>query len=133
MATIAIASAHSCAAFSQAIIPDPTLTLGAVRTTDVSGVCSHGTRELRHWSRERDDRIIAEYGLPRGPHPDWEVDHLVPLRLGGSDVDSNLWPEPRRSLEPTWSAERKDQLEARLCAMVCDGSLDPAEGSEGDS
>ena len=82
------------------IVPDPTLTPGAVRTTNVGEICSHGTRELRYWSRDRDDRIMAEYGLPPGPHPDFEIDHLVPLGIGGADSDSNLWPEPRRSLEP---------------------------------
>jgi hypothetical protein len=107
-----------------AIIPDPTLTPGAVRTTDVADICSTPTRELRHWSRERDDRILTEYGLPPGPHPDWEVDHLVPLCLGGADADSNLWPEPRRSIEPEWPAEKKDDLEHRLCEMVCAGELD---------
>jgi hypothetical protein len=39
---------------------------------------------LRHWSRARDDRIMAEYGLPTGPHSDYEVDHLIPLGLGGA-------------------------------------------------
>jgi hypothetical protein len=56
-------------AFAQSIIPDPTLTPGAVRTTDVGEICPTGTRELRHWSRERGDRILAEYDLPAGPHP----------------------------------------------------------------
>jgi hypothetical protein len=44
--------------------------------------------------------------------------------LGGSDDDSNLWAQPRRSIEPVWNAERKDDLEARLCQMVCSGQLD---------
>ena len=39
----------------------------------------------------------------------------------------NLWPEPRRSIEPTWNAEAKDRLEARLRELVCDGSLDVRE------
>ena len=60
----------------------PTLTPGAARTTDTSEICAHGTRELRHWSRERDDRIMMEYGLRPGPHPDYEVDHLIPLGIG---------------------------------------------------
>jgi hypothetical protein len=109
---------------AQAVIPDPTLTPGAVRTTDVGAICSTPTSELRHWARERDDRILAECGLPTGPHPDWEVDHLIPLCLGGADDDRNLWPQPRRSLEPEFNAERKDDLEARLCQMVCAGELD---------
>jgi hypothetical protein len=112
---------------AQAVIPDPTTTPGAVRTTDVGDICSLGTSGLRHWSRERDDRIMAEYGLPLGPHPDWEVDHLIPLCLGGSDEDANLWPEPRRSIEKEWPAELKDDLEHRLCEMVCAGELDVVE------
>jgi hypothetical protein len=114
-------------AMAQAIVPDPTLTPGAVRTTDVADICSTPTSSLRHWSRARDDHILAEYGLQPGPPPDYEVDHLVPLCLGGADDDANLWPEPRRSIEPEWPAERKDDLERRLCQMVCSGELDVAE------
>ena len=75
-----------------AIAPDPTLTPGAVRTTDVSDICGRGTRELRHWSRERDDRILHEYGLPAGAHPSYEIDHLIPLGIGGADEDLNCGP-----------------------------------------
>jgi hypothetical protein len=107
-----------------AIVPDPTLTPGAVRTTNIGEICSTGTRELRHWSRERDDRIMIEYGLPPGSHPDYEVDHLVPLGIGGADDDANLWAEPRRSVEPVWNAERKDELEWKLRELVCSGALD---------
>ena len=113
-----------------AVVPDPTLTPGAVRTANIGEVCSTSTRELRHWSRERDDHIMAEYGLQSGPHPQYEVDHLVPLCLGGADDDKNLWPQPRRSIEPTWSAERKDELEARMCALACSGELDVAEAQK---
>ena len=105
------------------ILPDTNITPGAIRTTDVGEICSHGTRELRHWDRERDNRIMAEYGLPTGVHPQYEVDHLVPLGIGGADEDANLWPEPRRSIEPTWSAERKDELEWKLRDLVCSGAL----------
>jgi hypothetical protein len=112
------------------IVPDPTITPGAVRTTDVALICSTGTRELRTWSRERDDRIMAEYGLPPGPHPNFEVDHLIPLGIGGADDDKNLWPEPRRSIEPQWNAEAKDRLEWRLRDLVCGGQLDVREAQK---
>jgi hypothetical protein len=112
---------------AQTAVPDPTLTPGAVRTTDAVEICSHGTSELRHWSRDRDDRIMLEYGLPRGAYPNFEIDHLVPLGLGGSDDDKNLWPEPRRSIEPEWNAERKDELERRLRELVCSGAVDVVE------
>ncbi len=110
-----------------AIVPDPTLTPGAVLTDDVGLICSTGTRELRYWSRERDDKILAEYGLSAGVHPDYEIDHLIPLGIGGADDDRNLWAEPRRSIEPVWNAERKDRLEWKLRELVCSGALDVHE------
>jgi hypothetical protein len=67
---------------------------------------------------------LREYGLAPGAHPDFEVDHLIPLGIGGADNDANLWPEPRRSIEPVWNAEAKDRLEWRLRALVCSGQLD---------
>ena len=109
------------------IVPDPLITPGAVRTTDASEICSQGTRQLRHWERARDDRIMAEYGLPPGPHPDFEIDHLIPLGLGGADDEKNLWPEPRRLIEPTWSAEAKDRIEWKLRDLICSGALDVRE------
>jgi hypothetical protein len=126
LALLAALAGPAHAAAPPAIVPDPTLTPGAVRTTDVGEICSHGTRELRHWDRERDDHIMAEYGLPAGPHPDFEIDHLVPLGIGGADSDANLWPEPRRSIEPQWNAETKDRLEWKLRDLVCSGQLDVA-------
>ena len=114
---------HYCARAAYAIRPDPR----RVRTTDASEICSHGTRELRHWDRRRDDRIMVEYGLPPGPHPNFEMDHLVPLGIGGADDERNLWPEPRRSVEPVWNAERKDRLEWKLRDLICSGQLDVRE------
>jgi hypothetical protein len=112
------------------ILPDPDKTPGAERTSDREAICRTETSTLRHWDRQRDDRILAEYGLPPGPHRDYEMDHLIPLCLGGADSDANLWPEPRRSIEKEWPAERKDDLEHRLCEMVCAGDLDVHEAQK---
>ena len=115
LAALALLALASPALADSGILPDPSLTPGQVRTTNIGEICNEGsTRELRHWSRDRDDRILAEYGLAPGPHPDFEIDHLVPLSIGGADDDRNLWPEPRRSIESTWNAEAKDRLEYRL-------------------
>jgi hypothetical protein len=78
------AAVESPSSSPAAIVPDPTLTPGAVRTTDVSEFCANDAAGLGHWSRERDDRIMVGYGLPPGPHPDYEVDHLNPLGIGGA-------------------------------------------------
>ena len=49
----------------------------------------------------------------------------MPLGIGGADDDKNLWPEPRRGVEPVWNAERKDELEwvlrDELCRKLGDG------------
>jgi hypothetical protein len=128
-AVVALAwSAASAADF--AIVPDPTLTPGAVRTTDPVEICTHSTREFRHWSREADDRILIEYGLPPGPHPEVEIDHLIPLGVGGADDDRNKWPEPRRNIEPQWNAEAKDRLEWKLHDLICSAQLDVAEAQQ---
>jgi len=78
----------------------------------------------------RRDEILRRYGLPPGTHPDYEIDHLIPLCLGGSDDPSNLWPQPRRSIEETWNAEAKDRLEHLMCDMVCAGQIDIARAQE---
>ena len=67
---------------------------------------------------------MIEYGLKAEDRPDYEIDHLLPLELGGADDERNLWPEPRQSIEPTWNAARKDELENKLHAMVCLGEVD---------
>jgi hypothetical protein len=106
--------------------PNPNLTGGSVRIDghDLSTTCGHA-KEHRSSSRHQlRDEILMRYGLPPGTHPDYEIDHLVPLCLGGSDDQSNLWAQPRRSIEPTWNAEAKDRLERFMCDMVCNGQLD---------
>jgi hypothetical protein len=67
------------------------------------------------------DRPVA------GPHPTIEIDHLIPLGVGGADDDRNLWPEPRRQVELLWNAEAKDRLEMRLHNMICAGEVSPVE------
>jgi hypothetical protein len=132
-----ISEAVRAAVEAPAIIPDPLLTPGAVRTIDIGEICSAGTTGLRHWSRDRDDRILREYGLPAGPHLQLEIDHLIPLGIGGSDDDRNLWSEPRRSLtlsfsngDERWSAERKAALEWRLRDLECSRQIDVREAQQ---
>ena len=51
-------------------------------------------RSVRHTSGKLKAFIYREYGVNRrGGH--YEIDHLIPLGLGGADVAANLWPEPR--------------------------------------
>jgi hypothetical protein len=74
-------------------------------------------------------QIYVEYGYnydncqgpKRGvPYESCEVDHLIPLELGGSNDIKNLWPQPGDP-RPGW--DEKDQLENELHAEVCAGKM----------
>jgi hypothetical protein len=112
------------------VLPDKNLTGGSVRTGDRDAACGHARESRGRMNAARRDEILRRYGLPPGTHPDYEIDHLIPLCLGGSDDPSNLWPQPRRSIEETWNAEAKDRLERLMCNMVCDGQIDIAAAQE---
>lgn len=130
MKLLLLAAALSMAAevaAAQAIVPDPTLTPSAVRSTNVDEICSAGTRQFR--SPGHATAVFAAYGIPLASRFEFELDHLIPLGIGGADTDQNLWPEPTRALEPVWNAEAKDVLEWRLRALVCGGSL-PVEEAQ---
>jgi hypothetical protein len=97
---------------------------------DRAAACGHAKEHRGPMSADRRDEVLLRYGLPVGVHPDYEIDHLIPLCLGGSDDFTNLWPQPRRIIEPKWNAEAKDKLEHVLCEMVCAGQLDISTAQE---
>jgi 5-methylcytosine-specific restriction endonuclease McrA len=111
-----LATTFAAPAFAFEVLPNPNFTPGRA---DADPTCGHATphHSLPHALR---DQILKQYGLPPGTHPDYEIDHLIPRCLGGSDDPSNLWAQPRRTIEPIWNAEAKDRLEHLVCEMVCD-------------
>lgn len=103
-------------------LPDPALTPGATMNVSVSQVCASGyTRGVRNVSAEVKREVYAEYGRVRQQGICCEVDHLIPLELGGSNGERNLWPQP---YDIAWNARAKDRLERRLHSLVCSGKLD---------
>jgi hypothetical protein len=46
-----------------------------------------------------------------------EIDHLIPLELGGADDVKNLWPQPAPDYK------YKDKLENELHRLVCSGKV----------
>jgi hypothetical protein len=132
LAIVLLAAALTAPAFAFEVRPNPNLTTGSVRIDghDVSATCGHSKPHRGSMNHARRDEVLTRYGLPPGMHPDYEIDHLIPLCLGGSDDPSNLWPQPRRSIEPKWNAEAKDRVERLVCDMVCSGQLDIATAQE---
>lgn len=68
---------------------------------------------------------MAAYGVGRQSPARYELDHFIPLELGGATVDiRNLWPE---YLAGKRGALTKDGVENKLRARVCRGMMTLAE------
>jgi hypothetical protein len=121
LASVGLLAITAPAYAADPIRPDPNLTPGAVLTTDLTKICQPGyTKTVRHTSGKLKHRIYIEYGIqPQEEH--YEIDHLIPLELGGADVRANLWPESYDT-QP-WNAHVKDRLENFLHEEACAGRI----------
>jgi hypothetical protein len=105
------------------IVPDPMLTPGDSFPVTVQDLCVPGyTKKVRNVPAEMKREVYEEYGVTSHGPGDYEVDHLNPLELGGSNSIKNLWPESHRT--SPWNAQVKDRLEGKLHALLCAGRLD---------
>lgn len=112
---------------SNAALPDPALTPGRTTNATREEICEPGyTRKVRSVSESMKRRIYSSYGRTRQKGVCCEVDHLIPLELGGANAKENLWPQPWNGnpAQNQWGAKEKDQLENRLHRLVCSGKLD---------
>src|SRR6266704_3164112 len=78
----------------------------------VADICHPGyARE--HRMSEDQSRSIKRSMLPSGHRlSEYELDHIIPLCLGGSNDRSNL------QMQPIDEAHEKDKLEWKACRMV---------------
>ncbi len=119
----------TCKAVNQ-ILPDPICTPGAAdpRVTQdniESTICVSGyTKTVRPPTSVTGPIKIERmkvYGYTDSLS-NYELDHLIPLELGGAPADiKNLWPEPYYT---SITAYNKDSLENYLHAQVCAGTID---------
>ena len=103
-------------------LPDRAITPGDALDISVELVCTPGhAKGMRSISASAKAAVYAAYGRREEEGVCCEVDHLIPLELGGSNRISNLWPQPYAG---DWNARRKDRLEAKLHRLVCSGAVD---------
>ena len=78
------------------------------------------SKSVRHTSGQLKHQVYAEYGIDRSAGH-YEIDHLIPLGIGGADTRENLWPESRDTQH--WNAGVKDRLENYLHVEICAGHI----------
>jgi hypothetical protein len=99
-------------------LPDPRCTPGSVYSTATPRVfCKSGyTKLVRHVTAATKRKVFAAYGITSDRSGQYEIDHLVPLELGGSDAVSNLFPE---AASPPPGFHEKDRLENETHDRAC--------------
>ena len=96
-----------------------------------AAICSarFRTSSIRNVPQAEKFAVEREYGLaPAYYGRSIEIDHIVPLELGGSNADANLFPEP--GARPA-GYHVKDRLENRLHDLVCGGAIGLAVARRG--
>ncbi len=108
------------------VLPDPVCTPGATdsRVTQANiqlTICRTGytstVRPPESYTEPLKRQLVQSYG-ETGALSRYELDHLVPLELGGHPTSvANLWPEPGAS------PNSKDRVELAANRAVCSGRL----------
>ena len=114
-------------------LPNPNLTPGALdpEVTEANikdSVCktTHFTWTEAHqppasYLEELFVDLTKAYELTDTNIKHYQLDHLIPLSLGGHPTDpKNIWPQ---QLIAKWSARRKDYLEEIVHEKVCKGEI----------
>lgn len=107
-------------------LPNSSLTPGDAAAVTSNDLCGSEYRSPdRNISITQKRQTFDRYGLSTRTGG-YNVDHLIPVRLGGSNSPKNLWPQ---SLAGEWNYHMKNRLERRLHKLVCEKkiSLDTAQ------
>ena len=121
-------------------LPDPNITPGSLDSEVTQANLKESICKQTHysWSEAHQppvsflQELFAQqtqaYGLTDNNFKHYQMDHLIPLSLGGNPTDpKNIWPQ---LLLTKWSARRKDYLEEEIHMKVCNGELPLADAQE---
>lgn len=111
--------------------PDPRVTPGSLCTTpDSYRYPEHIAYCDRNVSTGEKKKVIAiynqqlGYNIAPGDRSQFKIDHFIPLCMGGSNNEDNLWPQHSSVYTIT------DPLEPLACQKMADGKLEQARAVE---
>lgn len=108
--------------------PDSSCTPGDVFSVTKEQICVPGySKSVRNVDEHTKDFIYKSYGITTHEPYQYEIDHQIPLELGGSNEISNLWPEPA---EPFPGYHEKDRVENYLHDQVCRHGMSLSEAQQ---
>jgi hypothetical protein len=115
-------SSRAAESIENGVVPNRSLTPGAMRLVTVADVCAMSHEEVvRDVPTAVRQQVFQEYGIVKAHAEEYEIDYLIAPGLGGVEDIHNLWPEPYTSA--AWNARVKDDLEEHLHEMVCTGKV----------
>jgi hypothetical protein len=106
------------------IMPEQTLTPGDTcdnpdefRYKEKIAYCKRDVESSRKYAIMREYDAKFGYEITRMQRMDFKIDHFIPLCMGGSNENTNLWPQHKTVYEVT------DPLEGELCELMKAGQL----------
>jgi hypothetical protein len=101
---------------------------GADEATERARICHPGFARAGRPSEAEWTRLkaaaMARAGVPWSERNDFELDHVIPRCLDGSNDLSNL------QLQPWPEAAEKDRREAETCRAYCEGEITLEQAQE---
>ncbi|HZP48827.1 MAG TPA: hypothetical protein VFB07_09850 [Vicinamibacterales bacterium] len=117
---VATACAMALPAIAAAQLPNNYYTPGKAEKVDVKALCSASydgsSKPASDWQKAE---ALTRYGV-RPESFGGELEHLVPVALGGSNDPDNLYPFHGQG---EYTLEAKQRLAAKLHELVCDGKI----------
>ena len=92
------------------------------------GRVAKGPQDRQRVSEEVERQVFRLYQIPWRRRPEFKVDHLIPVELGGADTTDNLWPQSL-SVKP-YNASRKEYLVRQLLTLVSAGKMTLAQAQD---
>jgi hypothetical protein len=112
----------------QRYLPDPKLTPGDTTAATTEDLCgARQTAPIDPIPVKVKSQVFARYGINTAGPSSYNIDHLIPAKLGGSNSIKNLWPQP---LSGEWNYSVKNKLEKHLLKKVCRGELELSKAQQ---